>query len=174
MAITIARVRDRVETDLDDVTLQTILDGAVQAIERAAGKAATESETFKALGAQFVVPYRRRTSITSITERATIYTDPAVTLSSNDYRAVGDYQILRLSTGDNARSRWGQEVVVTYVPEVDADLRDSVTLDLCQMVVEFRALDREKVGDWEGEQKDYSKRRKALLATVREGRSSVL
>ncbi len=173
MSIDLAGVRLRVETDLDDVTLQLILDGAVQAIERAAGKASTETETFMALGAQFVVPYRRRTSITSISERVTIYVD-AVTLSANDYRAVGDYRILRLSTGDNARGTWGQEVVVTYVPEIDADLRDSVTLDLCQMVVEFRALDRVEIGDWEGEQKDYSKRRKALLATVREGRSTVL
>ena len=175
MSINLAGVRLRVETDLDDVTLQLILDRAVQAIERSAGKASSETETFSdARGAQFIALVRRSTSITSITERATLSTDPAVTLSTDDWRMVGDYKILRLSTGTNSRSRWGREIVVAYVPEIDADLRDSVTLDLVQMIVEFRALDKEKVGDWSGEQTDYQKRRKALLATVREGRSPVL
>ncbi len=175
MSINLAGVKLRVETDLDDVTLQLILDAQVQSIERAAGKAASETETFSdARGAQFVALTRRSTSISSITERATLQTDPAVTLSTDDWRKVGDYRILRLATGTNARSRWGREIVVVYVPEIDADLRDSVTLDLVQMVVEFRALDSEKVGDHAGSQKDYTKRRKALLATVREGRSPVL
>lgn len=173
MALTLDKVRNRVETDLDDVTLQTILDGVEQSIVRAAGNASTETETQMALGAQLIPLRRRHLSITSITERSTIYAS-ATTLAADDYREVGDYEILRLATGTNPRSRWGTEVVVVYVPEVDADLRDSVALDLCQMVVEFRALDREEVGDWKGEQKDYNKRRKALLATIREGRSPVL
>ena len=174
MALTIELVRARVETDLDDVTLQTILSANEETIDRSAGKAATEAETHFARGARFLALSRRSTSITSITERANLSTDPAVTLATDDWRKVGDYRILRISGGTNSRSTWGQEIVVTYVPEVDSNLRDRVTLDLCQVDVEFRALDLEKVGDWEGEQKDYKSRRRALLAQVREGRSPVL
>lgn len=174
MAVTLSQLRARVETDFDDTTLQKILDAAVQAIERAAGKVDSESETFSyALGSRFVALSRRHTSISSITERGSPYADED-TLSANDYREIGEYKILRLGDGDNPRSRWGETVTVTYVPEVDEDLRDSVTMDLAQMVVEFRALDKETVGDWSGEQKDYQKRRRALLATIKEGRSVVL
>lgn len=169
MALTIEAVRARVETDLDDPTLQKILDGCVQAVDRAAGKVASESETFRARGTREISLVRLSASITTVEERATIYADAVVLVEGTDFRKSGDYRLIRLNG-----VRWGDEVKVDYVPEVDPALRDSVTMDLCQMVVEFRALDKETVGDWAGEQKDYEKRRKALLATVREGRSPIL
>lgn len=173
MALSVEDVRARVETDLDDATLLRILRGCEQDVDRSAGKAASQVDSFEALGARFVALHRRSASITSVTERASLYSDPADTLAADDYRLVGSYKLLRLSSGTNARSRWGLEVVVTYVPEVDAELRDRVITDLCQMDVEFRALDSEEVGDWEGTQKDYKARRRELLKQVREGRSVV-
>lgn len=167
MALTIYDARARVETDLPDSALQRILTSAVKAVDRSAGKADSETRTFVGHGTA-VLPFARRVaSITSVTERRSPRGDETA-LSANDYRLVGSYRLLRLTGGDNGASYWGWEVVVVYVPEVDAAVRDRVALDLVQIDVEFRALDREKVGDWEGEQKDYKKRRRALLAQVRE------
>lgn len=174
MAVTVDDVRLRVETDLEDGPLQRILDSAVAAINRAAGSASSQVQTFSALGAAYVVLRRRHASIASIAERGNIYTSSATTLSADDYREVGDYKLLRLATGTNPRSTWGAEVVVTYVPEVDADIRDRVALDVVQMDVEFKAVDEEEVGDYKSTQKDYRKRRRALIAQVREGRSPLL
>ena len=173
MSVDIGDLRLRVETDLDDTVLQRILDAAVKAIARAAGNATTEAETHQAFGARFLALSRRSTAFTSVTERLR-YSSDAVTLSANDYRKVGDYKLIRLADGDNPSSYWGSEVVVTYTPEVDENVRDRVALDLSQVDIEFRAYDREQSPDWEGEQKDWKARRRELLTHVKEGRSPIV
>ena len=172
MTVTVDDLRLRIETDLDDTTLERILDAAVESVERSAGKADSEVDTREAFAAPFVVLSRRKTAIVSITERRRFSSDE-VTLSANDYREVGDYKLFRTSDGDNPSTGWGSEVVVTYTPEVDEDVRDRVTLDLCQVDIEFRAYDREESGDWEGEQKDYKARRRELFRQIREGQSPI-
>ena len=173
MTVTVQAVRGRVETDLDDSTLQRMVNAAVKSVDRIAGKAASETLTFDALGNATIGFYRRVNSITTVTERRTAR-GTATTLAADDYRLVGAYKLLRLNDGTNAQSTWGKEVVITFVPEVDQDVRDRVAIDLVNMAVEFKALDREKVGDYEQEQKDYNRRRTALLREVNEGRSLVL
>jgi hypothetical protein len=172
LPLTLTDVRNRVETGLDNTTLQRILTAAQKSIGRSAGNATAQVETFNALGNRFIVLRRRSSAITSIVERMSLYSDP-VTLASGDYRKVGGYQYLRQTGSTNSASTWGAEVVVTYVPEVDDEVRDRATLDLVQIDVEFRAFDREGVGDWEGYQSDYNARRRAVLAQVREGASLV-
>lgn len=173
MALTLSDVRKRVETDLDDATLQAILDGAVEDVNRRAGDAASQSETFRAWGAPEISLGRRAAAITEVVEIRSRHESP-VTLSANDFRRSGDYRLVRVLGGDNPASCWGFEVTVEYVPEIDASLRDRVTLDVVQVDVEFRALQSEGVGDWEGDYSDYADRREGLLAQVREGRSPVL
>lgn len=169
---TLAEVRARVETDLDDATLQTIIDGEIEALNRDAG-GDTAVETQFASGLKQILLRRKPESITKIEERVTADSDP-VTLASNDWRRVGLHTVRRLTDGDNPASGWGAEVVVTYVPEIDVALRDRVIFDLVQLSVEFRAFDSEETGDWKGEQKDYDKRRKAILAQISEGRGLIL
>lgn len=172
MAVTIDDVKARVETDLDDPTLQRILDSAVAAVNRSAGNATSQTETVNASGSRWVVLSRRKEQVESITERRT-YDSDAVTLTSSDYRQVGDYKLLRVADGSEAALTWGQEVVITYIPEIDPDIRDRVAIDLCQVDIEFRAYERESVGDWDGEQTEWRARRRELLAQVREGRAIV-
>lgn len=169
---TLAEVRARVETDLDDATLQTLLDGEVESLQREAGRE-TETETQFASGLKQIILHRKPASITSINERGTLTADP-ITLSTNDWRQTGLYGLFRVSDGDNPASRWGAEVVVAYVPELDTNLRDRIVFDLVQMAVEFRAFDEETAGDWKGLQKDYKQRRKAILEQVTEGRGLIL
>ena len=173
MSIDVGDLRLRVETDFDNATLQRIVDSAEKAVARAAGSATSEVETIEAFGARFLVLSRRVSAFVSITERLRFSSD-AVTLSANDYRQSGDYKLLRLADGDNSSSFWGSEVVVTYTPEVDTEVRDRVALDLCQVDLEFKAYDSEKSGDWSGSLKDWKARRRELLQQVREGRSPIV
>lgn len=171
MSVDVDDLLARVETDLDNDTLQRILDAAVESVERSAGKAAVEVETHEAFCADFIVLSRRKTDITSITERR-LFSSDAVTLSANDYREVGDYKIMRRSDGDNPVAGWGSEVVVTFTPEVDADVRDRVTLDLCQIDINYAVYSDEKTGNWSGKA-DWKKERAALFRQIREGRSPI-
>lgn len=173
MALTTDDVRARVETDLDEPTVQRILTAAEKAVTRAAGSADDQTATFLALGASQVSLPRRHSEIVSVKERASRHADQ-VTLASDDYREIGDYVLQRLANGTNGASYWGSEVEVVYTPEVDATLRERVVLDLCQLDIEFKAVDVEAVGDYKQEQKDFRARKRALLAEVREGRSSIL
>ena len=173
MSIDVGDLHLRVETDLDNATLQRIVTAAEKSVERAAGSATSEVETMEAFGARFLVLSRRSAAFVSITERLRFSSD-VVTLSTNDYRKVGGYKLMRLADGDNPSSFWGSEVVITYTPEVDTEVRDRVALDLCQVDLEFRAYDREQSPDWEGEQKDWKARRRELLTHIKEGRSPIV
>lgn len=173
MAVTIDDVRARVETDLDDDTVQRILDAAVEDLSRHAGSPTSDVETVRSVGRRVLSLPRRHSAITKIEERRTLDSD-AVELSTDDWRATGDYELFRLANGTNPALTWGREVVVTYTPAVDADLRDRVVLDLCQMDIEFRALKSERSGDYTADYGDYEQRRCAVIGQVREGRSLVL
>lgn len=169
---TLSEVRARVETDLDDATLRTLIDAEIEALQREAGRE-TETETQFASGLKQIILHRKPASITSIDERGTLTSDP-VTLASDDWRQIGQYGLYRAADGTNPAATWGAEVVIAYVPEIDANLRDRVVFDLVQLAVEFRAFDEEEIGDdWKGKQKDYDKRRKAVLAQVSEGRGLI-
>lgn len=173
MALTISDLRARVETDFDDSTLQRILDAAEEEVVRHTGNGVAETETHLARGARSIALQRRSLSISTIVERRSLYSD-AVTLDPNDYRMVGDYRLLRLTSGDNPASTWGTEVTITYAPEIDEAMRERVILDLCQLDVDFRSYETEGVGDWSGSQADYADRRLALLRQIHEGRSLVV
>jgi hypothetical protein len=174
MSVDIDDLRARVETDLDDDTLQRILDAAEKSVERSAGNAVSETQTESdAFGNQWISINRRSTSFTSVKERRRHSSDQ-VTLSSNDYRKVGPNKVLRLTNGDNPAGYWGKEVEVIYVPEVDVASRDEATLKLCHLSIEYRAYESEKSGDWQGVQKEYNAARRAVLREIREGRSPIV
>ncbi len=169
MSVTIADLQLRVETDLDDATLQRILDAAVKAVDRAAGKTTAETETKIAANSMWLILNRRSTGITTVSERR-LFSDSQVTLAVDDYRKVGDYRILRLADGTNPARFWGSEVEIVYTPELDQEVRDRVALDLSQVDIEFRAYAEEKSGNWSGKA-DWKKERANLLRQIREGRS---
>lgn len=168
---TLAETRARVETDLDDATLQTIIDAETEALNRHAG-GDTETETQFASGLKTIVLKRKPAAITSIIERRCDTSEP-VTLDATDWRPVGKYGLRRLFDGLNPSGFWGAEVVIEYAPEMDLQLRERVLFDLIQLSVEFRAFESEEVGDWSGDQVEYEKRRNGLLAQVREGRAVI-
>ncbi len=170
--VTVDDLRARVETDLDNPTLQRILDAAVKAVDRAAGSATEQTQTMVATNSAWIATVRPVVSVTSIDEARGARSTP-VTLSANDYRIVGDYRLLRMNDGDNPSGCWGNVVTIVYVPQVDQDVRDRVVLDLSQVDLKFDAFNESKSGDWSGKA-DWKKARATLLGQVREGRSPIL
>jgi len=169
MAVTLSSLKNRIETDLPDSTLTTILNAETEAVERDAG-ALNDTETHIASGTKKIVLHRKPATITSITERRTL-DSTVVTLASDDWRQIGDRIIYRIGTGTNPAADWGTEVVVGFTADIDSNLRDRVTLDLIQLSIEFRAFEIETDGDWKGDQSKYSERREQLLGQIRESRS---
>lgn len=174
MSVDVDDVRADTPNDRTDADLQRLIDANVAAINRSSGNATSDTQTDDASGSAWIFLNRLSVSITSVTERRR-NSSAAVTLAADDYRKVGDRKFLRLADGTNPASTWGREVVFTYVPEIDADVRDVVTLKLCKMDLEFQAFDREKSGsDWEGEQKDYKTRRRNVFREIREGLAPII
>lgn len=169
---TLTSTRARVETDLDDATLQTIIDAETEFLTRHVGATGSEIETHRAFGLREIVLKRKPESITSIKERRH-YTSEEVTLAVDDWRRVGNFNVLRVADGTNPAGFWGQETIVEYVPDTDSQLRERVLLDLIQLSVEFRAMDNEEAGDWAREEASdsYARKRRALVRQVTEGRA---
>lgn len=170
MSVSIAQIRSRVETDLDDATLTLILNAETEALEREVG-AESEVETHLATGNKKLVLRRKPESIDEIVERRHLL-DTTTTLSGDDYRILGERILYRLGDGTNPEDTWGDEVVITYTAEIDSNLRDRVLIDLVLLSVEFSAYKKQDVGDWTGDQGDYFDRRKKVFAQIREPRAA--
>ena len=168
MAVTLADLKARYpDTDLGDDELQRILDAQIQSVDRSAGKASSETQNSRALGAGTISLLRPATAVTEVLERRSRSSDEETLTDGDDYRLFGKYEVVRMGTC------WGSEVTITYTPEVDQELRDEVTLELCHMDIEFKAQEETGAGDYDEMQKDHAKRRRQLLARIREGRSPV-
>lgn len=167
--ITVAEVRNHVETDLVDAALQQLIDDAELEIDIRIGAVSAqidEIENDEPLSA-LIFPTRKILSITSILEEIG---DDITTLASNDFRLrQGGNAIERLSTGTNARSAWGEIMTVTYVPIDDTASRKRVTIDLLKLAVNYNALDSERIGDYSATSKKYEDERSALINRLASG-----
>ena len=89
------------------------------------------------------------------------------TLAADDYRVRnGGRSLLRLSDGTNARSSWGDRVVVTYVPVDDQPQRDEVTIKLVILALQYEGVERRHVGDVTTDHSDYQRERERLLGSL--------
>ena len=109
MAVSVAELRARYETDLANEVLQRVLDANVLTIDRSAGLATPVTENKIASNAQFVSIRRPAVSIDTVTERRR-HSSAEVTLAADDYRLVGPYRLLRVTDGTNGAFSWGDEV----------------------------------------------------------------
>lgn len=168
MVMTVNEMRDHVETDLVDSALTRILTAEDKVIDKRLGDLAAVTETYLASGLEFLFVKRPIATITSIAERRSETDDPTV-LDADDYRQLGNRRLRRLTSGTNPATYWGEEVIVVYDPVNRQEIRDRTLIDLVKLNVEFRGLDKEKVGDWEGEQQKYQDRRDEVLRDLDDG-----
>lgn len=130
------------ETDLDDVPVQRLLDDAESEIDRVFGALATQADSAEGL-TRSVFTSRPIDTITSVTE---IIDDVSTVLASDDYRRIGTREFRRLADGTNARSLWGDEVVIVYGPVSDVNQRTRVQLDLVKLAIQYQAVKSQALG----------------------------
>lgn len=164
--LTIAMLKEHVETDLSDAAIQRLIDSAEEEIVAKFGAKDSAIEVFNEVSLSHVVFLpRRASSITSVSEDVIVGGDITTTdLEADDYRLeLGGRALRRLSSGSNPRSRWGDQITVTYVPESDANRRLDVTIDLVKLAIQYKGLDSEKVGDYSATMSKYEAKRAAAL-----------
>lgn len=151
MILTVDEIRAYVETDLDDASLQRLLDAAEAAIVSYAGSPGEATQLVDG-GVGRLALARRAASMTTVTEsRGTTTT----TLDADDYRIRADgYVLERLNTGTNPRSRWYGQISLTYVPVDDSATREAVQIELVRIDLASSSgaggggLKSESIGDY--------------------------
>lgn len=166
--LTVAELRQHLETDLSDQALQRLLDDADAEVVRRYGPhppgPAVETHVG---GNKYVFLRQRAAAIQSVTETVRNVT---TVLSSDDYRVLGGGRYLeRLTSGPNPRVYWGDFVTVTFEPYDDRPQRRRVIIDLVRLALEYNALESVDVGDYSASSLDYQRERRRLLAELSRG-----
>lgn len=157
-----ADARRFIDTDLDDIALQLLLDAAEADIVDAAGPVGTVVEFLTAGPGDLILLSQQAASVTSVIEVDT-------TLNANDYELYGSGRALhRKSTGANPDYRWRGRLVVTYVPVSSLERRKATQVALVKLALDFNpALASETIGAWSQTfrtEPSYVQQRDAILA----------
>lgn len=156
-AALIDRLKERVESDLSDPELQSILDEATAAITDRYGVPGAEITVTLEGHRRTLDLVRPAAAITSISE--TRWGTDAIVLADDDWRLEhGGRTLRRLDTGTNpywswwrdADDRWrgwGRLVTVTYTTLDDSAQRDEVALKLAILAIEYEGVVERTVGD---------------------------
>lgn len=162
----IDRLKGRIETDLDDAELDSMISSVQDEIDQRYGSIASV-DIHQTGYRRFLVFSKPIDSITSIAEVEA--DDTEIVLSANDYRIRDDGRsVERLQTGDNARDEWGRLVHIVYVPQSNQSQRDEITIKLCILDIQYNGLSNESAGDYRMTSKQYKKERAALLDELRD------
>jgi hypothetical protein len=158
----------QVDTDLDDTTLQLIIDAVERDIDEFVGPASAytfEAETEEQV--ELALPVGL-SALTSVVEYTDARHDPTkTTLAADDYELSDDgWGLRRLSDGTNSRSTWGYRAVVTGTPVADVARRKQATVALCRFLITETAHQSERIGDWSATSKDYRKERARILGAL--------
>lgn len=165
-----AELRGYIETDLGDAELEAYYQAELEVIDKRLGDPV---DHLKAFGLPFVLLRRQALTITSVTVRSSPDADE-VTLAADDYRLFDGRELIRLSKGTNPASSWYGELVITYVPVVDAALHQRVAIDLCKLAIEHKGVSFEATGGGTSTSfADYQAAREKVLAQI-SGRQSIL
>jgi hypothetical protein len=146
--LTVAALREFIDTGLPDSALQTLLDGTEEMIVARAGAPGSTTELLGGQGA-YLTTSRPVASITSITER--FGETDATTLAADDWRLVttNGYTIQRRSGGTNSRYLWNPWTQVIYTPVDDTDTRKLVQLGLIEIKTTVTpGITMKQIGAW--------------------------
>ena len=166
--VTIAELKEHIETDLSDTALQRIIDANDAMIIARFGALVAETETryfgmVEVSSAMFWLA-RMASAVTSAIE--TIGTTDT-TLSADDYSLDSNGMILRrLATGTNGAEFWGEKVIVQYVPQDKTAQRTLALVNLCRIDIITNGLKLEATGDYKAVSADYSAEREKIIAEL--------
>ncbi len=150
--ITVADLREHVETDLPESALQRLIDDADQMVVDTYGEHGPATQTddlYGDPGSEYVFPERPIDAVTTVTEYTTETTSQV--LDPTDYRVLHQGKsLLRLRNGSNPAVGWPYRVVVAYVIATGENpRRRGVVIDLVRLSINHSSgLRSERAGDY--------------------------
>lgn len=167
----LSRLKDRVETDLPDLELQTMLDEATGEITRRFGAIAAITEhhdgSRRYLNLHRAIDEGEAITVVEIDPANTGAAANETTLAADDYRVIdGGLTVERLIDGTNGRSYWGPLVRLTYTPVSNQPQRDEVAIKVAQVALVERGLASFRAGDYSETYRDAPKERERLIASL--------
>ena len=165
--ITVADLREHVETDLPESAIQRLIDDADQFVVDtygAHGPATQTDDLYVDSGSEYVFPTRPVDAITTVTEYTSETTSKV--LDPTDYRlGHGSQSLLRLRNGSNPAVGWGYRVVVAYViATTENPQRRGVVIDLVSLSINHSSgLRSERAGDYSVSYGDSADERNKIL-----------
>lgn len=165
------RAKERIETDLSDLELQSMLDQVTQEIEDRFG-ASGQITVHRDGGGKFLGLTRpldgsQSATVTEISPRDSADPSARTELAADDYRILhGGRTLERLAGGTNGASRWAGLVEVTYTPVSDAAKREEVILKVVAIDAAFRGVKSERAGDWQASYPDAAAERELLIMSL--------
>ena len=181
--ITVAQLREHVETDLPDTALQRLVDDADAEIQRRYGPhSTTTTETFSPSPGDSLLFLTRQCGDTAsvvVTEKYPgTLGETTIVLDTTDYEWQDNNRTLRrLPTGTHGPgiwtdtpgqlAAWAPWVTVAYTPAADDARRVRVLIDLCKLAVVYDATSMTMVGKaFQTTQLDYARERNRLMAVL--------
>lgn len=161
--LTLAQMREHVETDLVDDALQRLIDAEEEEILRRLGAPLTQTESFPVRSQTQLYLSRRASTIVSITEE--IEGGATTTLAADDYELWWNQSLEREPDGTNPRSSWGERVTVVYTPQDTTAQRIGLLVQLVQLAVRYTGVQSESIGsgDYSATSHDYLRERERLF-----------
>ena len=163
--ITPAQLQEHVETDLVTAALQRIIDAADGDIVARFGDHTANIVETRTGGGRLIFLDRPASSIVSISEYLGMpFEEDTTVLVADDYRLwYGGLAIERLASGTNARTYWGDRVVITYAPTQELARRTRVEIDLCKLAIQYDATKATSAGDYSQTNESYQVAREWIL-----------
>lgn len=171
--ITPAVIQSFAPSDLDDASLQLVIDAEEAAIVRRYGPHASAVETVIG-GTRLIALAREAVSITSVVENVTAL-DSGVTLTTSEYLFTQPYLLERIGSGYGWGARtheypyliWGRQVRITYVPVDETAQRTLALVNLCKLALAFSGYQSVSIPNVVSMTAlDYQQQREAILQSV--------
>ncbi len=157
--LTVAELRKHVETALEDVALQRLLDAALEEI-----RSYTHSEIITPIGDWLPLSHEAA-SITTITENGEA-------LNADDFRLSGNGSVVvRRNDGTIPRRRWYGPIEVDYTARTNEATREVVQIALVEFDINFNpGILQQTAGNWnEMSVTDVRKARAHILSRLSRG-----
>ena len=165
--LTVAQLREHVETSLPDAALDRVLASCEQSIAiwagplelDEAGVIADATEKLWAPGRTLLRLHQAPSAITSVTD---VVNGTESLLGPSAYRLVEGRYLRRLG------GTWGEWTTVVYTPTDDSATRRTVLVQLCQLELNVQpGMASQGAGGWSESYRTYLRQRDELLRAVR-------
>lgn len=163
--LTLGEARAQIETDVNDVALQALIDDAEDEITVRVGSIDSQVDIIREDNVKLLFLTRKVKTITSIVEEVD---GISTTLTTSDYVLREASRVCeRLQSGTHPSRYWAPVITVSYVPQDDTKRWKQITIDLVKLALAYNAVGSYRSGDYSESAVKYDEERTALIDRLR-------